>query len=80
MSSFKNLKSFEKLEPVDEENKENIESNEHFDRGSYEDLMIPQTIADCNINEERPILSEENIESVAKAALLDLLKLVQEVR
>lgn len=74
ISSFHNLKSFEPLESVDDDNKENIEIVDH---GSYEELLIPTNDVEPNRN---PALKEENIEIVAKAALLDLLKLVQEVR
>lgn len=76
VASFYNLKYFEPFDAVDEEDKENIESN--FDRGSYEDLLIPQNMGDCNRNGKPEELSQVNIESVAKAALLDLLKLVKE--
>lgn len=86
LSSFHHLKCFgiedKESEVIEEENKENIEVSENFDKGSYEDLKIVSVNYSCNPETEtnKPLaLNEENTESVAKAALEDLHKLIQDV-
>ncbi|KAJ8985539.1 hypothetical protein NQ317_019922 [Molorchus minor] len=82
LSSFHHLKCFgieqdgTITKPIDEENKENIEVEHDLDRSSYEDLRI--TISQSNRPEKPVVLNEENAECVARGALEDLLKLIQE--
>lgn len=86
VSSFHHLKCFgmqdKKSQIIDEENKENIELDQNFEKGSYEDLKIDSSNNECNSQTAiiKPLmLSEENTESIAKAALEDLLKLIHDV-
>lgn len=73
------MKRFEVSEPFDEENKENFEGEGHLDNGSYEDLCIKQNPISNDQSKDTRNLTKENMESLAKAALLDLQKLIQEV-
>ncbi|KAJ8919855.1 hypothetical protein NQ315_006384 [Exocentrus adspersus] len=78
ISSFHHLKCFseEKREHVviDEENKENVDVDQDLDKGSYEDLKVEKSV----YREEPVVLNGDNTEAVAKAALEDLLKLIEE--
>ncbi|KAJ8928107.1 hypothetical protein NQ314_019333 [Rhamnusium bicolor] len=85
LSTFHHLKCFgvqgSEQEPIDDENKENIEVDEDLDKGSYEDLKISvenDSAKSKTSSSKSPLSNEENSESVAKAALEDLLKLIQE--
>lgn len=76
---FRSLKLFEKC-AIDEDNKENIEGDGHLDKGSYESLNIPQLIINGDNNSAHEKNEKINVDNIAKAALIDLQRLAQEVR
>ncbi|XP_018564806.1 uncharacterized protein LOC108906124 [Anoplophora glabripennis] len=85
LGSFHHLKCFgeqdKELEIVDEENKENIEVNQDLSKGSYEELRIEHSNYECpseSTTAKPLVLNDGNAEGIAKAALEDLVKLIQD--
>nr|XP_023023447.1 uncharacterized protein LOC111511647 [Leptinotarsa decemlineata] len=77
ISMFSHLKHFQSPAVITEENKENIEDNYVPNKGSYEDLMIvPSEDLDDGAKNNKP--DNQNLEHVAKAALVDLNHLIRE--
>ncbi|KAJ8945967.1 hypothetical protein NQ318_016795 [Aromia moschata] len=78
-SAYERRKDGKNSEDIDEENKENIEVDQDLDKGSYEDLKIVTNGDVKTINGENHVaVNGENAERIARAALEDLLKLIQE--